>query len=161
MKGGCPRVGYWCCDPLETYSPRKRRIQVARESQSQSPNEDTKTKPPPRSLDFQKFRASRKGASEVCRQAAGAAFAASRSEAGSPAAPGPGPASVDVSRVRLAAEIAAPWEAACTGCPAAAPGEQPSGGLRRPRPLANVRPAPTSLWTAERSRPPRRSCPLS
>lgn len=155
-----PRVGYLCCDPLETYSPRKSRIQVARESQSQSPNEDTKTKPPPRSLDFQKFRASRKGASEVCRQTAGAAFAASRSEGGSRAAPRPGPASVGVSRVRLAAEIAAPWDAACTGL-AAAPGEQPSGGLRRPGPLANVQPAPTSLRPAERSSSPLRSCPFS
>lgn len=46
---------------------KERRIQVARESQSQSPAEDNaKTIPATRPRDFQKFRLSRKGASEVC-----------------------------------------------------------------------------------------------
>lgn len=94
-KAGAPGVGYWCCDPPETYPRRKRRIQAARESQSQSPAEDdARTNPPTRSPDFQKFRVSGKGASEVCGQALAASRPGERSGAEVRGGAPPGPTCV-------------------------------------------------------------------
>lgn len=94
-KAGAPGVGYWCCDPPETYPRRKRRIQAARESQSQSPAEDdARTNTPTRSPDFQKFRVSGKGASEVCGQALAASRPGERSGAEVRGGAPPGPTCV-------------------------------------------------------------------
>lgn len=137
----------------------ERRIQVARESQSQSGAEDdAKTKPPDPASGSPKFTGSRRGASGVRRQAAASAFAASRPRGTEPRVrgqrgarrPPPGPMCPGLSRV--------PASEAGAGAPSGPRGQRPGSGAgsgsgrrqssrgarapARPRPRPAHRPRP-------------------